>query len=79
VDEHPYMELVSGQDEQTQAWWIGRKGQKKVLFTWQPQALWMYQMEVSAMHTDMPRPDPLRKQRCEQLARDLEAAVVLEP
>ena len=77
VEKNRFMELVEEQDEPRQAWWIGRNGKKKVLFTWQPQALWMYQMQVSAMHIEPPQPDQLRRERCEQLARDFGAVVEL--
>lgn len=60
------------------AWWTGKKGQKKVLFSWKPAAVWMYQMPASRFYDDPPSPDPLRKMRCEELARDLHAMVELE-
>ena len=79
VKRSQYMELVDGLDEPRQAWWLGRNGQKKVLFTWKPPAVWMYQMAVNRFHDKDPQPDPARKARCEQLARALDAAVEIEP
>ena len=79
VKKSRYMELVEDQDEPRKAWWLGRKGQKKILFTWQPPAVWMYQMAVSGFFDDPPQTDPARKDRCEQLAGDLDARVEIEP
>lgn len=79
VEQSRYMVLAQGQDEPKEAWWVGKSGQKKVLFAWRPPALWMYQMPAEQFYDEDAKPDPARKTRCEALARDLGGMVVQEP
>ena len=73
VQQSRYMQAVDGAPRLAR--WVGRQGQTKLLYQYEPPAVWMFQRPVADLAREITAVLPERRALCERIARDLDARV----